>query len=119
MILLWSSRNGGLRYIRIKRRSELSGYELTGVDCNTSRVRTSESDRLRGQVGAVGEEQEETALYQGVLVQGAGKLGQQGSETPHKCTQCPRTQEDGDEAAQTVQGIQSREGPRTVHLVVH
>ena len=23
----------GLRYIRIKRRSELSGYELTGVDC--------------------------------------------------------------------------------------
>ena len=33
MILLWSSRNGGLRYIRFKRRSELSGYELTGVDC--------------------------------------------------------------------------------------
>ena len=35
MILLQSTRNGGLRYIRNKQKSELSGYELTGVDCNT------------------------------------------------------------------------------------
>ena len=31
MILLWLSRNWGLRYIRIKRKSE-----LTGVDCTYS-----------------------------------------------------------------------------------
>ena len=35
MIFLCFSQNGGLGYIRIKRRSELSGYELTGVDCRT------------------------------------------------------------------------------------
>ena len=27
---------GGLKFIRIRRRSELSGYELTGVDCITN-----------------------------------------------------------------------------------
>ena len=37
MILLWSSWNRDLRCVRIKRRSELSGYELTGVDCITQR----------------------------------------------------------------------------------
>ena len=36
MKLLRSLRNGGLRYLRIKRRSELSGYELTGMDCITT-----------------------------------------------------------------------------------
>ena len=34
MMILWSSQNGGLRYIQIRRRSELSGYELTVVDCS-------------------------------------------------------------------------------------
>ena len=31
MIIFWSPRNGGLRYIRIKLRFELSEYELTGI----------------------------------------------------------------------------------------
>ena len=38
MILLMSSQNRDLRCVRIKRRSELSGYELTGVDCNRIRL---------------------------------------------------------------------------------
>ena len=41
MILLWSSRNGDLRCVRIKLRSELSGYELTGVDYSTVELRRS------------------------------------------------------------------------------
>ena len=33
VIFMGKSRNGGLRYIRIKPRLELSGYELIEADC--------------------------------------------------------------------------------------
>ena len=61
MVLLWSSRTGSLRYVRIKQRSELSGYELTGVDWTYSGVLDdvgclgAEHDRCK--------EEEEDSLY--------------------------------------------------------